>query len=174
MLIQFLVSDTQLYRRLCPSILVCWTICKNDRVKGKNEHFKYLICIFSCVHATLWPHVFRCVRQERISIRGSVRPSVRMSVTQVQKPRFSIVFGHCEILYWNKWSTNMFWEPPLLLLKSFHPSVCPSISRFMSHDQYTQRHSPDASLPGRACYFKSGLSDPKYGLSHSKLGFLDP
>ena len=22
----------------------------------------------------------------------------------------------------------------------------------MSHDQYTQRHSPDASLPGRACF----------------------
>ena len=23
----------------------------------------------------------------------------------------------------------------------------------LSHDQYTQRHSPDASLPGRACFF---------------------
>ena len=23
----------------------------------------------------------------------------------------------------------------------------------MSHDQYTLRHSPDASLPGRACFF---------------------
>ena len=51
--------------------------------------------------------VFRCVRQERISIRGSVRrsvgpsvrPSVRMSVTQVQKPRFLAVFSHGEILY---------------------------------------------------------------------------
>ena len=39
--------------------------------------------------------IFRCVRQERISKRGSVRPSV----TPVQKPRFSAVFGHSEILH---------------------------------------------------------------------------
>ena len=32
-------------------------------------------------------------------------------------------------------------------------SVSPSVSLYMSHDQYTQRHSPDASLPGRACFF---------------------
>ena len=49
------------------------------------------------------------------SVRPSVRPSVGPSVTPVQKPRFSAVFGHGEILHWNKWSTNMFWEPPLLL-----------------------------------------------------------
>ena len=35
----------------------------------------------------------------RISIRGSVRPSVRWSITPVQKPRFLAVFGHKEILY---------------------------------------------------------------------------
>ena len=51
----------------------------------------------------------------RPSVRPSVGPSVRPSVTPVQKPRFSAVFGHGEILHWNKWSTNMFWEPPLLL-----------------------------------------------------------
>ena len=49
-------------------------------------------------------NIFRCVRQERISIRGSVRASVRPSirpsvrrsvgpsVTPVQKPRFSAYF----------------------------------------------------------------------------------
>ena len=25
----------------------------------------------------------------------------------------------------------------------------------MSHDQYTQRHGPDASLPGRACFMRN-------------------
>ena len=30
----------------------------------------------------------------------------------------------------------------------FHPSVCPFVSPYMSHDEYTQRHGPDASLPG--------------------------
>ena len=50
------------------------------------------------------------------SVGPSVRPSVRLSVTTpVQKPRFSAVFGHGDILHWNKWSTKMFWEPPLLL-----------------------------------------------------------
>ena len=80
--------------------------------------------------------VFRCVRQERISLRGSVRPSVspsvstsvsqsvRPSVTPVQKPRFSAVFGQGEIPYWNIWSTNMFWEPPLLVSRF---AVCLSI-----------------------------------------------
>ena len=38
------------------------------------------------------------------------------------------------------------------ITQSFHPSVRPSVSPYMSHDQYTQRHSPDASLPGRACF----------------------
>ena len=73
-------------------------------------------------------NIFRCVRQERISITEglSVRGSVGMSVTPVQKPRFLAVFGHGEILHWNKWSTNMFWE-------SFHPSVRPSVSPYICH-----------------------------------------
>ena len=98
--------------------------------------------------------VFRCARQECISITGSVcrlvRPSLCLYVTQVLRPRFLAVFGHNKILYWIKWSTNRFWEPPLLLL-SFHLSVCPSVYPYVSHDQYTQRHSLDASLPVRAC-----------------------
>ena len=66
----------------------------------------------------LWPlvingiyFIFKCVRQERISTRGSVRPSVRRSVrrsvrpsvrpsvTPVRKPRFSAVFSHGDILH---------------------------------------------------------------------------
>ena len=98
--------------------------------------------------------VFRCVRQERISIRGSVRPSIRPSarpsVTPVQKPHFSDVLGHGEVLKWNKWSTNMFWECPLLLSRFTRLFV--HLPPYMSHDQYTQIHSPDASLSGRACF----------------------
>ena len=47
----------------------------------------------------------------------SVSPLARLSVKPVQKPCFSAVFGHDEILSWkgwNKWSKNVFWELPLL------------------------------------------------------------
>ena len=52
------------------------------------------------------------------------------------------------------------WDPPLTLnvlsasftTLSFHLSDRPSVSLYISHVQYTQRHSPDASLPGRACW----------------------
>ena len=43
--------------------------------------------------------ILRCVRQERISIRGSVGPSVGPSVTPVRKPRFLAVFSHGDILH---------------------------------------------------------------------------
>ena len=49
-----------------------------------------------------------------------VSPPVHPSITPVQKPHFSAVFGYGEILLflcWIKWSTNMFWEPPLLLCR---------------------------------------------------------
>ena len=50
---------------------------------------------------------------------------------------------------------EMFLES-LLSTLSFHLSDRPSVSLFMSHVlhqiQYTQRHSPDASLPSRACF----------------------
>ena len=82
------------------------------------------------------------------SIGPLVRPSVHLFVTPVQKPCFSAVFGHGEILLWNK---------SIILRVSFttwlfHPSFCPSVSPYKSHDQYMQRHSPYASLPGWACY----------------------
>ena len=83
----------------------------------------------------------------RISIRGSVRPSVRRSVTPVQKPRFPDVFGRGEILYWIKWSTNVFWEPPLLLCRficlfvhlSLHLSHMFS-AKFNTHGDTVQTH----------------------------------
>ena len=76
------------------------------------------------------------------SVRRSVRPSVCPSVTQVQKPRFLTVFGHGEVLYWIKWSTNVFRETE----NQVTLSKCPI--------QYTQRNSQDASLPGWACLRK--------------------
>ena len=45
------------------------------------------------------------------SVRLSVRPSVRWSVTLVQSPRFSAVFGQSKILWWIEWSTKVFWVP---------------------------------------------------------------
>ena len=106
--------------------------------------------------------VFRCARQECISITGSVcrlvRPSLCLYVTQVLRPRFLAVFGHNKILYWIKWSTNRFWEPPLLLL-SFHLSVCPSVYPYMSHDQYTKRHSRGRRCPIRNVLFMLHFSE---------------
>ena len=46
---------------------------------------------------------------------NAVGQSVGPSITPVKKMHSSSVFGHNEILYWNRWSTNLFWEPLLLL-----------------------------------------------------------
>jgi len=47
----FLVADTQLYKRLCPSVR--WSVgpsVGNDRVeKLKNKRFTYFLCVFVCV-----------------------------------------------------------------------------------------------------------------------------
>ena len=45
----------------------------------------------------------------------SVRRSVYLSVMPAQNPRFSAVFGYGKILYWIKWTRNVFWMPLLLL-----------------------------------------------------------
>ena len=74
------------------------------------------VCLFECVYPfashdiglnvdlyvpqPLCPSVLRCVRQQRITLRGSVRRSGRPSITPVRKPRFSADLGHGEILYW--------------------------------------------------------------------------
>ena len=64
-------------------------------------------------------HLYKICSSVCPSVGLSVGQSVGQSLTPVQKPRFSAVFGHGEILYWNKWSTNMSWEP--------FPPVCSSI-----------------------------------------------
>ena len=95
--------------------------------------------------------LFRCVRQERISIRGSVRPSVRRSVGwSVRYACAKTVFLGC---FWPRWDPTLKQMINQHVLRVFSP-VCSSIclSIHMSHDQYTLRHSPDASLPGRACF----------------------
>ena len=65
------------------------------------------------------------------SVGPSVGRSVGRSITPMQIPA---VFGHGEILHWNKWSTNMFWE-------CFHPSVCPSVSPYICHMINTRWHT---------------------------------
>ena len=51
----FLVADTQLYKRLCPSVhpsvrpSVRWSVRHGDRVEQwKNERFGYILCMFVC------------------------------------------------------------------------------------------------------------------------------
>ena len=46
----FLVADTQLYKRLCPSIhLLVRLLVRNDQVeKWKNERYRYFLCKFKC------------------------------------------------------------------------------------------------------------------------------
>ena len=41
----------------------------------------------------------------------------------------------------------------------------------MSHDQYTQRHGPDASLPGRACFIFFWFSIPQTTFNLAEVGF---
>ena len=46
----FLVADTQLYKRLCPSVRpLVRPLVRGDRVKKwENEHFRYFSCRFEC------------------------------------------------------------------------------------------------------------------------------
>ena len=88
----------------------------------------------------------------RLSVRLSVRPSVRLTVPpSVRYACANIAFFGC---FWPRWDPTLKQMINLHVLRVFSP-VCSSIclSIHMSHDQYTLRHSPDASLPGRACFF---------------------
>merc|ERR1712025_1482721 len=49
---KFLVADTQLYERLCPSVrpLGRWSVRHGNRVeKWENERFRYFFCMFECL-----------------------------------------------------------------------------------------------------------------------------
>ena len=101
----------------------------------------------------------------RISIRGFVRPSVRPSVRRSVRPSVRYTCAKTAFLgcFWPRWDPtlkqmiNQHVLRASSITQSFHPSVRPSVSPYMSHDQYTQRHSPDASLPGRACFINRCL-----------------
>ena len=101
--------------------------------------------------------VFRCVRQERISIRGSVRPSLRPSVPPSVGPYACAItaFLGCFRPRWDPTLKQMIIQHVLRVLSPVCSSICLFIH--MSHDQYTLRHSPDASLPGRACFRETAV-----------------
>ena len=90
-------------------------------------------------------HLYKRVRP---SVGPSIGPLVRYACAK------TAIFG----CFWPRR------DPTLNLLRDKHVlrasvttfdgrlSVLPSVYPYMSHDQYTQRHSPDASLPVWACY----------------------
>ena len=112
-----LFSVAPSYKKLCPYVciylLVGWSVGWLNRHKfglsaqtGRTRRLSSFLYISYFPAFISYTYVFRCVRQERISIRGCVRPSVRPSVRRsirplrlCKKPRFSAVFGHGEILH---------------------------------------------------------------------------
>ena len=98
-------------------------------------------------------NMFRCVCEERISIRGSVRPSV----CRLVRPSALKIADFGTFQPFNKpHSKHTLGCFGRLLILSVCLSVCPSIPPYFSHvyrrGQYMQRHSQDALLPGRACF----------------------
>ena len=114
--------------------------------------------------------ISRCVHQECISIRRSVRPSVGPSIHRSVGPsvcwsvspsvcpsvgRKSVRYACAKTAFlgcfWPRWDPTLKQRINLHVMRVFSP-VCSSIflSVHMLYDQYTPRHSPDASLPGRA------------------------
>ena len=62
------------------------------------------------------------------SVHPSIHPSVHPSVGRLVSYNCAKIvslswFGHDELLYWSKWSTNIFWEPYLQLGCSTRLSV---------------------------------------------------
>ena len=163
-------SGTHLYKRVCPSVR--WSIRPSVRPsfrpyvrplrKCKIRVFRLFLAMmrsYTESNDRQICHWVSCVSglvsrgHAALCLSVSEGRSVGWSVMPVPKPRFAAVFGHGEILYWNKWSTNMIWEPPLLLSR---------FTRLFVHLSFTSyhminKHSPDASLPGRACWIESEL-----------------
>ena len=59
--------------------------------------------------------LFGCVCPERVSKRGSVRPSIHYA--RAKSAFLGCLSGQGEVLYWIKRSPKVFWEPPLLLCR---------------------------------------------------------
>ena len=96
------------------------------------------VLLFSCGHVTLYYSDALSVRR---SVRRSVRPS-RLCKNRVSRLFLATVRSYTE--------TND--QPTCFESLSIRLFVHLSVHTYMSHDQYTLRHSPDASLPGRACF----------------------
>ena len=95
----------------------------------------------------LAPRLFYPFLDASSHLYPSVRPSVRRYVRPLRKckNRVSRLFLATMRSYTESNDRQTCFESLL-----YYSSVSP----YMSHVQYTQRHSPDASLPGRACYYK--------------------
>ena len=113
-------------------------------------------------NAHFWksPSVTHLYRRVCLSIHPSVHPCLCLCKDRVSWLSLATVRSCTES---NDWLT---------CFESFLYYSCNFICLFvhlslhMSHVQYTQGHSPDASLPGRACYFiqlKYGVQGPTLG-----------
>ena len=84
------------------------------------------------------------------SVRWSIRPSFRLSV------RYACAKNEFPGCFWPRRDPMLNYMFHVLsssfITQSFQLSVCPSVSPYMSMVQYTQRHSPNASLPGWTCF----------------------
>ena len=95
--------------------------------------------------------VFMCVCQEGLSVNRSFHPSICPTVCplRVCRKRVSRLFLATGRSYIGSKDHVL---RASLITRSFHLSVRPSVSPYMSHVQYTRRHSPGASAPGRDCF----------------------
>ena len=148
-------SETHLYKRVCPSIclLVHLSIsplglCKNrvcrlifakmrsytaSNEQSCFESLRYYCCRFICLSVHLSLHICHMINTHRDTTRTHRCPFglvLCRSVTPVQKPRFSAVFGHGEILYKNRLSVLRAFFATLLIHLSVRPSVPPCMSLF--------------------------------------------
>ena len=90
--------------------------------------------------------LFRCIRQERIYIRGSVRPSARPSIGRlVRYACAKTVFLGC---FWPRWVPLLNRIIDMHVLRASFPPFC-FICLFIHRSLHL---GPEASLPGRACF----------------------
>ena len=132
-----------------PSLYIPTRVYKTRRRETNTENNCITLMFIVMAHNKFT--VFRRVRQKRVSLTGSVRPSVR----PVLKSHFSTLFNHRDVTHKMKSSHALSLAPSLaltLVLSLFLPQICWSHRRHHRHREIrsTQWHSPDAALPGRA------------------------